>query len=216
MTLNEAKAIIGSDLSEPSKMPGYAFNLSAQDCITGAKLHEIPGTPCYKCYAWNRGNYAWERTKNAQHRRLQNLYHPQWVAAMVTLISWQDCLYFRWHDSGDLQSTEHLANIAEVARRLPQIKFWLPTREYGIIRTWFDAGNIRPKKLVIRLSANIMNGPLPLALAKKYNLRVSGVHTKENTRPIGKICDAKERDNYCGPCRACWDSRIMAISYPKH
>ena len=45
-------------------------------------------------------------------RRLESLKHPQWVEAMVALIHGEP--WFRWHDSGDLQSPEHLKKIFEV------------------------------------------------------------------------------------------------------
>jgi len=34
--------------------------------------------------------------------------------------------------------------IAEVARRLPDIKFWLPTREYGFVREWMQFSKVPP------------------------------------------------------------------------
>ena len=127
-----------------------------------------------------------------------------------------DSKYFRFHDSGDLQSVEHLEKLAEVCRRLPSTKFWLPTREYGIVKDWIAQGYIRPKNLVIRLSAHMINGPLPTKLAKELGVLTSGVHTHD-FKPKAKICEANTRGNMCGPeCRACWDARVPAISYPKH
>ena len=86
MELEEAKQIIGTDLGTPAKMPGFAFGLPVSSCITGKKLHEVPDSVCYKCYAWNRGNYAWKPVIAAQNRRLAGLDHPDWVDAMVVLI----------------------------------------------------------------------------------------------------------------------------------
>ena len=45
MNATERKKITGG-LSKPSKMPGYAYNLPAIHCKTGAKLAQIPGTTC--------------------------------------------------------------------------------------------------------------------------------------------------------------------------
>ena len=42
--------------------------------------------------------------------------------------------YFRWHDSGDVQSMKHLLNILAVARQTPKIKYWLPTKEPQLMR----------------------------------------------------------------------------------
>ena len=127
-----------------------------------------------------------------------------------------DSKYFRWFDSGDLQSVKHLENKVAIAKRFPRVKFWLPTREYKIVKDWFLNGGIRPKNLIIRLSAHIVNGPLPIKLAKELKVKVSGVHTHDQLPTDVKICEARTRGNVCGPCRACWDNRVLAISYPKH
>ena len=55
-------------------------------------------------------------------RRLDRLHDPRWMDAMVTLINgrhWQPEPVFRWHDSGDVQSVQHLKNIFEVCKRTP-------------------------------------------------------------------------------------------------
>lgn len=128
-----------------------------------------------------------------------------------------DPRYFRFLDSGDIQSVQHLENMAEIARQLPHIKFWISSREITIIREWFEAGHKRPKNLSIRVSANIINGPLPYAFAKRYGIGVSGVHTKDKLpQPPIRICEANTRGGVCGPCRMCWDNRIKAVSYKLH
>ena len=45
-------------------------------------------------------------------RRLQAIESPKWVSAMVVLVTGHP--FFRWHDSGDIQSAEHLQKIFEV------------------------------------------------------------------------------------------------------
>ncbi len=85
MTVEEAKAIIGTDLGIPRKMPGYSWGISAYDCITGSRLHEIKGSVCHKCYAM-RGNYTFTHMKGAYERRLLGMNNPLWVEAIVTLI----------------------------------------------------------------------------------------------------------------------------------
>ena len=104
MLKKEAKEITGG-LSAPGKMPGPSYNLPAWACITGSKLAKIPGTICNKCYA-KKGRYNFPNVKAALSRRLKSLKHPQWIEAMTVLITGHD--HFRWHDSGDLQSVQHL------------------------------------------------------------------------------------------------------------
>ena len=84
MLKKEAERITGG-LSAPGKMPEGSYNLPASACQTGAKLREIPDTPCYKCYAF-KGRYNFPNVKDALARRLKSLDHPQWVEAMTTLV----------------------------------------------------------------------------------------------------------------------------------
>ena len=110
MNKKEAKIITGG-LSKPSKMPGHAYNLPAWRCKTGVKLQAVKGSVCAGCYAM-KGRYRFKNVKDALQRRMDSLDHPQWVQAMVVLIDKQP--WFRWHDSGDLQSLDHLNKIFEV------------------------------------------------------------------------------------------------------
>ena len=84
MNKKEAKEITGG-LSAPGKMPEGSYNLPASACQTGAKLREIPGTPCYGCYAF-KGRYNFPNVKDALTRRLESLGHRDWVQAMAVLI----------------------------------------------------------------------------------------------------------------------------------
>ena len=116
MLKKEASKITGG-LSAPGKMPeGSSYNLPAIACQTGAKLRQIPGTPCHGCYAF-KGRYNFSNVKDALTRRLESLTHPQWIRAMTVLIKGKK--HFRWHDSGDLQSVQHLINIFEVCKLTP-------------------------------------------------------------------------------------------------
>ena len=149
----EAEKITGG-LSAPGKMPEGSYNLPANMCQTGAKLREIEGTPCYDCYAFN-GRYNFPNVKDALTRRLESLTHPQWVEAMAVLIKGKK--HFRWHDSGDLQSVQHLKNIFEVCKLTPDTMHWLPTQERQYLPLNTDS---IPKNLLIRLS-NAKNDTKP-------------------------------------------------------
>ena len=85
MLKKEASKITGG-LSAPGKMPEGSYNLPARACQTGAKLREIPGTPCYGCYAF-KGRYNFPNVKDALTRRLESITHPQWVQALPGLVS---------------------------------------------------------------------------------------------------------------------------------
>ena len=193
----EAEEITGG-LSAPGKMPEGSFNLPASACETGQKLAKIPGTPCYKCYADNRGRYRFPNVKDALQRRLDRLTPPQWVDAMVVLIKGKK--HFRWHDSGDIQSAWHLKNIFEVCKRTPDTKHWLPTQE----RKYLPLGSY-PDNLVIRLS-NAKNNTAPGNAWSHWSTVVDA----------GGDCPASKQDNKCGTCRRCWSREVKHVTYPKH
>ena len=112
MLVKEAQKIVGG-LSKPGKMPGPAITLPAWACKTGQKLAKIPGPPCFGCYAL-KFRYVWPASIKAMNRRLAALANPLWVKAMTTLT--KRARWFRWHDSGDVQSHKHMDDIIEVAR----------------------------------------------------------------------------------------------------
>ena len=109
MNAQERKKITGG-LSKPSKMPGYAYNLPAIHCKTGSKLAAIPGTTCHGCYAL-KGRYRFPNVMDAMMRRLASISRPDWARTMAADINARKSRWFRWHDSGDIQSVKHLLKI---------------------------------------------------------------------------------------------------------
>ena len=200
MLKKEAQKIVGG-LSKPGKMPGPAYNLPAWNCITGAKLRKVKTSPCYGCYALKL-RYTWPIVRQAMDRRLQAIESPKWVSAMVVLVTGHP--FFRWHDSGDIQSAEHLQKIFEVCRQTPNTKHWLPTQERQFLT--MDPDEV-PDNLIIRLSGSKVDGP-----ASKCWPHSSSVVTDDTTR----TCPAPEQGNKCRSCRACWDKNIGNIAYGKH
>ena len=203
MNLKEAKEITGG-LSNPNKMPGFAYNLPAWRCVTGVKLQAVAGSVCAGCYAM-KGRYRFPNVKDALNRRLNSLNHFQWVEAMTVLVTHysKKVPWFRWHDSGDLQSAWHLKRIFEVCKRTPQVQHWMPTREAKILKE-IKIEEI-PKNLIIRVSSHMIDqGPVKF-----------WPHTSTVVR-AGKTCPAQEQGNACGSCRQCWNKDINNVAYPKH
>ena len=202
MNKKEATKITGG-LSAPGKMPEGSYNLPAVACQTGAKLRQVPGTPCYGCYAF-KGRYNFPNVKDALARRLDSLTHPQWIPAMAVLIKGKK--FFRWHDSGDLQSVTHFANIMKVCRLTPETQHWLPTQERKLMKLINPAAV--PKNLLIRLS-NAKNDTKPGKFWGHWSTVV--------TRPrAGHVCPAPEQGNECGSCRACWSRDVHEVQYKIH
>lgn len=195
------KDITGS-LSKPSKMPGHAYGLPAQECKTGSKLAKIEGTTCSSCYAL-KGCYVFKVVKAAQYKRLESIKHPGWVKAMAAQINAKRSKFFRWHDSGDVQDLKHLAKIFKVCRQTPGVQHWMPTRE-AWTKKYIDRA---PANLVIRFSTTMIDQEAPS----------SWPHTSTVVTDAAKAtCPAPKQDNKCGDCRACWDPTIKNIAYHAH
>lgn len=210
MTLTLAKEVTGG-LSKPSKMPGYAYSIPAEECKVGSKLRKIKGSVCEKCYAL-KGRYVFSNVKAALRRRFNTLSNPLWVEGMVFLIDQGGSNVHRWSDAGDLQSLEHLEKIADVCRLTPDVRHWLPTREYAIVTAYKEKHGSFPDNLNIRLSAYMVDGPLPTGAANRLGVTVSGV----TSDPTKVTCPAYKQGGVCGSCRACWNKNEPVIFYPKH
>src|SRR3990167_6387323 len=210
---HQALKIIHS-LSAPSKIPTYGYSLPAKTCITGSKLAKIQDSICHDCYALD-GWYNFSWVQNALYKRLEAINHPKWVDAMVFKILQMSLKWFRWHDSGDLQGLDHLHKIVQVALRTPDTLHWLPTREYGIVRKYWEIHGGTPfYKLVpnmsLRLSATMFDKEPPLKLALKLGCQVSGVSSTDYN------CPASKQNHNCENCRACWEQKNFEITYKKH
>ena len=201
--MREAEAIAGT-LGTPSKMPGYAYGISAKLCQVGGVLRHVKGSVCEKCYAM-RGHYNGRSVIEAHAKRLQSLTHPLWVDAMVFMIRYRQSTYFRWHDSGDLQSLDHLKKIVDVCKNTPEVRHWLPTREQGMVNAYLKTYGDFPENLCVRVSATMIDGPAPT------DFNQTSTVVKE-----GWTCPASEQENSCKDCRKCWDRTVMNVAYKKH
>jgi len=202
-------------LGLPSKMPGVAYGISAKRCGVGGKLAEQPGSVCHGCYAM-KNNYTYPSVKTAHEKRweaLQDIW--AWTDNMSTLLQRLGTMLpdaercFRWHDSGDVQSLEHLDAIVQVAMRNPEWRFWLPTKEYGIVKD-YAAQRYIPGNLTVRVSAPVI-GQGPPEIWGRIGLVTSTVEHNESRQ-----CPARNQGNECGTCRACWDPQVTNVNYPLH
>jgi hypothetical protein len=228
-TLKAARAFVGG-VSTPSKMPGLSWNISAKRCKIGALLRaNVENSVCASCYAL-KGRYSFRNVINAQERRLAAFDNAistgnmhKWAKAMAMLAASRASKgYFRFFDSGDLQSFAMLQAIIMVAKYAPNVKFWLPTREYPIISEALEFGLIStdqfPNNLVIRISAPSINQTAGWALADAHrNITLSAVYDKGTTAYSSAYnCPAYKQGGKCGECRACWQRLNLLIVYPKH
>lgn len=210
MLVKDAKAITGG-LGKPSKMPGLAYGLPAAACPTGSRLAEagIAG-PCSDCYA-KKANYQYPSVATAQANRLRAIRHPDWTRAMVWSIRRAGETWFRWHDSGDIQDMEHLSKILDVCRQTPEVRHWIPTQEWGMVRKYVESGGTIPANVVVRFSARKYGDQPRLRVWDNWSSVSEGEIPQD-----AFACPARNQGNQCLDCRACWDPSVVHVVYHKH
>lgn len=198
-------------LSAPSKMPCRSFSLPLRVCNVGSKLAKQAGTICAECYAAD-GNYRFGNVQRALDARLSAFESADFVPIMIEKIRKEEKSgYFRWFDSGDVPNWKGLLKIVQIAIALPEIRFWLPTKEYALVQRYVETVGPFPENLTVRLSAYIVDGPAPGALARRL-----GVVTSTVTSDVDKAtCPAPKQGNKCQECRACWNSAAN-VAYLLH
>lgn len=212
MNVKELERLTGG-LSTPSKMPGFAYGIPAAKCILGSILVKKAGSVCHDCYAL-KGMYVFPVVKAAQARRLEAISKPEWVSWMTELIGKKyrrmtgDGRVFRWHDAGDIQSLEHLSKIVAIANNLPDIRFWLPTRERKIVAQWVLANGMPPRNLVVRISMQMV-GQEAFSGPQAFPQSTVGAGN-------GFLCPARTQGNECRECRACWNPNVKSVDYSLH
>ena len=98
-----------------------SWSLPAGTSCPGAKGAEV----CEGCYA-KKGMYRFPVVKNVREHNAQDYHRDDWVADMVKEVSKYD--YFRWFDSGDIETPELAEKIGKVINITATTKHWLPTR----------------------------------------------------------------------------------------
>lgn len=204
-------------LTNTSKMPSMSWSLPAHQACP-AKVVAV-GSICGSCYA-AKGAYKWNSTMKAQRARFEWVVAcmrseagmEEFVNVMVAAIGTRRAKYFRVHDSGDLFNPNYCRAWARIARALPGIKFWIPTRVWRFLDrpAWRDvilelAGldnvTMRPSALYFDDVAPIIDGMAAGTTA---------------TASAGYTCPAPKQGNSCGDCRVCWDRPDVAVSYHRH
>jgi hypothetical protein len=140
-----------------------------------------------------------------------------WVKAMIAKISAEEKSgFFRWFDSGDLVNLKNLKNIVRIAIALPEIRFWLPTKEYSIVSEYYELYGPFPQNLTVRLSAYMVDKAGPDSLAAAMGLTTSEVASNPQPSEIQKVFPSSTQGNKCLDCRACWSKDVPTVVYRLH
>ena len=219
-------------LTSTSKMENGSFGYSASNCKAGGHLQKIKNSICSICYGMV-GQYAFKNYVTKSKRTVESIDKEFWKEAMVFLINKKRFNKFRWFDNGDLLSDKMLRDIFYVAEHTPDVKHWLPTKEYRMVKRVIESGLNKPDNLDIRLSAFKINGKPPIKLARRLGVNCSVALTPDEfkKRKDGFKCHTAHsfRDKFkeskpelyeilshCSGCTACYNNRVDVIYYEVH
>ncbi len=112
----------------------------------------------------------------------------------------------RFESFGDLNNETQLINYIRIARQAKHTKFALFTKQYGIVRKYFESGKRFPDNVTLILSSPYIDHVLNESLVevfKQYHRRViTFTVTRDKTNP-GINCGKRR----CIECRNCYDAK---------
>ncbi len=209
-------------LTQTTKMPGPSWSLPAHHSCPRAN-----GSICDSCYA-SKGCYRFRGTRHAQAVRFRwtvesmrtQAGRQHWIRTIISAVRDARCRYFRIHDSGDMFSTAYAECWFEICRRLPEVRFWIPTRAWQT-----PAGPLPvfdPLLNTLRKLASLPNvavRPSALNFGDQAPV-VAGLHAGSTAAMPDAFrahqCPAHLQGNRCGDCRVCWEEKSTPIAYQKH
>ena len=213
--------------SQTTKMPWESWDLPAWLCQTGSKLVKIKGSICHGCYAL-KGRYIFGSKKKADLARMEQIGGSldNWEASFIEYFKGKlkrlkvEKRYFRWFTSGDLQSVDMLLAIANIAKAVPEIKFWLPTKEHGMLREYQALHGEFPANLIVRASMfmvdQVPSSGLGLPTSTVISTNDSWDIKHENICPASLRSFTGESEANCEDCRKCWDKDYKNVAYIYH
>lgn len=212
-------------LSDARKMPCNSWSLPAAKACPFRLDGE--GSICGDCYA-QKGNYIlFPCVARAQNARFawtlecmrSDAGQAEFVSTMVAAIRATRNPWFRVHDSGDLFSPAYTWAWVAIAQKLPEVRFWIPTRSWRPMTMVRIAPSVKAEwtlalmalaaleNVTLRPSALFFNAPAPT---------IPGMAAGSTAAREGFSCPAPSQGNSCGECRACWTEVETPISYRQH
>lgn len=195
-------------LSLNSKLLFPSFDITLKSCKNNCEY----GSKTRLCYALNN-----PRTMIYNIKKLQNnenlLNSKHFVSVIKKEILLSNYRKIRLFSSGDLYKLDHLEKINQLALELPEIRFWLSTKNDNILFQYYKNKKNELKNLNIILSNLIPNSEYPEFLKTwciDHNINMS----KTTIEKTLSNCHASLDKTSCGLCENCFNG--MDIVYFLH
>lgn len=124
-----------SKIKKTSKRFGvrlYNFGLPAYKSKTGKVICPMADECIKFCYA-RKGAYIWSNVSPAFEKRYELSKTSEFVELMINEIKQKKADYVRVHDSGDYYSRQYLNKWFDIAKKLPNVRFYSYTNMVDMI-----------------------------------------------------------------------------------
>ena len=198
ITEHQGKMILIPSISTNKKMNAHCMQMAESgnpDCI------------CTHCYV-DRTMKMYPRLNDSLTNNTNVLTSRELTDSEITLISnfFLNVSIARFESFGDLNNEIQLINYVRIATKSKHTKFALYTKQYSIVRQFFESGKRFPSNLTLILSSPLIDHVLSDTIVnelKKYHSRViTFTVTRDKANPFIN-CGTRR----CVECRNCYDSR---------
>ena len=186
-----------------------SWSLPAGDSCPGAKGAEV----CEGCYA-KKGMYRFPVVKGVREYNREDYKKDDWVGRMVKQVSKFD--YFRWFDSGDIETKMLLGKIHAVILKTPNVKHWLPTRSDKVFAKGVVSGTLHSMcqsvtNVAVRLSAdNIGLNNQERPGVNSYVIKPEEIFEAKKQGIIVCPVGINPNQKSCDTCTACYTDQKVA------
>ena len=211
-----------------SYLPGLDYLLFKN----GEKVTDCKGTctncaDCINaCYAVNSCKRFPNVTKNRVENTLQLRENiEQHFADIYWTIKDNNINVVRYTESGEIENINQFVHLYWLAMDLPTVKFYLYTKNYNVLREFFN-NHVLPHNMVVLISVWGKNGVAAWNEFKKYsNVKCFAVNSdlkvacycpayrKDENGKVYRVTDDRAK---CGNCKLCFDSTAKIIGCYEH
>jgi hypothetical protein len=196
-------------LSKPDKLSCFSFDLPLSVCKSQCDYYKNK-----ICYVQNNKLHeSYPNRKKILKRNLKLAKSDQFVKVLTGQIRNKKQRLFRFFSSGDFIDLDHMKKVVQICRNLPDIKFWITTKNDYVLTQYFQENNLTvPKNCIIKLSSPVALMDMPKFtkdFCKKYNISYS--LTTLNNDLVTCKSSLGFNESKCGNCELCFDNNFIPV-----
>lgn len=221
---------LGTNIMGVSYVPGGEYITLKSGAIVSDCKGTCNGVNCESCEKSCYAVRSYKQYPTVTVNRIENTLQlreniVQHFEDMKNAIIENNVKIVRYTESGEIETFRQFALLENLARKLPNVKFYLYTKNYAVLREFFDH-SVLPENMTVLISIWGDHGIDEWNEFKKYrNVKAFAVNSDLK---VSCFCPAYEKDNAgkvhrvvknsakCEKCRLCFDSKAKIIGCYEH